>query len=95
MKKPHGRSQNRLTQTPAMATLAELARRDRSKPIDPVEMIFDIAVGKMMQRMLQASNRAIDDDFLVRVGTSPGPAVAPEKPHVVVWIPAATPPPTP
>jgi len=56
-------------------------------------VIVDISIGKMVQRTLQTPNLSVDDNPFVGIQPTPGSAITPKYPDVVVRIPSAPPPP--
>src|SRR5215471_14322935 len=73
--------------------LMELARGNRGETIDASDVIVDVAIREVMQGMGQSTDFPIDNDFFVRVGTSPGRALTAKQPNGIVRIPTTASPP--
>ena len=78
---------------PPLTLLAELRGRNGSEAIDSLDMIIDVPIGKMMQRISQAAHRAIDDDFFMGFSSTPSGPVAAKQTDIIIRVPSASFPP--
>src|SRR5439155_18830393 len=79
---------------PVFAFLSQLPRRNRGEAIDPLNVVFDIPIREVMQRVLQVTDFPIDQNLLMGIGPAPSGPISLKQTHIVVRVPAPSPPPT-
>ena len=62
--------------------------------VDPLHVVRHVPVRKVMERVPEPSNFAIDQNLFVRIGAAPSSTLTTEQSHIVIRIPTTPPPPT-
>src|SRR5215470_2608647 len=74
-KKTKRGSKQRIRHPPTLALFSQFLSRYGSEPVNPLDVILDISVREMVQRVSQAPDFSVYENLIVRLHASPGRAV--------------------